>query len=409
VSHHLHASDLKPEQIRLPQSSGWRRLPAIAGVVGVGGLAAAFAMKGGHEKQFYFSYLTAYMYVLAIALGGLFFTLVQHAVRAGWSVVVRRIAENVAITLPVMGLLALPIFLGAHDLFHWTHADAVEHDAMLKWKEPYLNEGRFRIFGVGYVLIWTLVAARFYGWSTSQDTAADPGTISHKMRWWAPLSLLLFGVTLTFAALDWLMSLDPHWFSTVFGVYYFAGVVVSFHSFLAVTVLLLQRSGQLRGVVTIEHYHDIGKMMFAFSVFWAYIAFSQYMLYWYASIPEETYWFSYRGQGDWLVLSLVLVFGRFVLPFVLFMSRRWKRRASSLGFWAVWMLVVQYLDMYWLVQPVLAHEHGSTEIHFGVLDLTTLVGVLGIFLAAFSFMLGRQALIPLKDPRIDESLNHENF
>jgi len=408
-AHGKHVEDLTHEQTHLPKNSGWRKVPAIGAVLAVAGIGGAFAMKGGQEQQFYFSYVTSLLFWLAIALGGYFFTLVQHASRAGWSIVVRRLAENVMVTLPVLGILALPIFLGIHDLFHWSHEEVVAEDPMLSWKQPYLNTGDFITRGVVYITVWTVVAVLFYGWSLRQDRASDPAPLAHKMRGFAPLGLVLFGLSVTFAAIDWVMSLDPHWFSTIFGVYYFAGIVVSIHAFLAIVVVLLQRAGALRGVVTQEHYHDIGKMMFAFSVFWAYIAYSQYMLYWYASIPEETYWFAYRGHGDWLVLSLLLVFGRFAIPFVLFMSRRWKRRASSLVFWAVWMLVGQYLDMYWLVQPVLAHEHGSDQIHFGLFDVLTFVGIGGAFLAAFGWALGRAPLVPMRDPRLEESLNFENF
>ena len=408
-AHHVSVEDLAPEQIRLSDKSGWRKLPAIGGVLALVGIGGAFAMKGGNEQQFYYSYLTSLLFWLAIALGGYFFTLVQHASRAGWSIVVRRLAENVMITLPVMGLLALPIFVGIHELYHWSHEEVVAADPMLSWKQPYLNSGGFITRGIVYIVVWAAVAFTFYSWSTRQDGASDPAPLAHKMRGFAPLGMVLFGLSVTFAAIDWVMSLDPHWFSTIFGVYYFAGIVVSIHAFLAVVVVLLQRSGMLRGVVTPEHYHDIGKMMFAFTVFWAYIAYSQYMLIWYASIPEETYWYAYRGHGDWLVLSLLLVFGRFAIPFVLFMSRRWKRRASSLVFWAVWMLVGQYLDMYWLVQPVLAHEHGSEQIHFGLLDVLTFVGIGGAFLAVFGWALGRAPLVPVRDPRLEESLNFENF
>jgi hypothetical protein len=194
----------------------------------------------------------------------------------------------------------------------------------------------------------------------------------------------------------------------VFGVYYFAGCVSFIHAFLALVTILLHRSGHLRGVVTPEHFHDLGKMMFAFTVFWAYIAFAQYMLIWYASIPEETEWFWYRGQGAFLTLSLVLVFTRFVFPFLGLMSRKIKRNPKTLAFWSVWIMVAELIDMYWLVQPVHAHEKGVYELHVGPLDILTFVGIGGIVLAVFTWALGKNALIPVKDPRILESINHEN-
>jgi hypothetical protein len=406
------------DEINLAPDSGWSKAPMVLGLIGVAGLGGAFAMKGTDSKAFFFAYLVALMFWLALGLGGLFFTAVQHAVRAGWSIVVRRLAENAMMTLPVLGLLALPVmFLGTHDLFHWSHTEAVAHDTMLLAKEPYLNENAFHIRGVISIVLWGGFALMYWRWSTSQDTASDPVSLTHRMRQFAPITIVAFALTMTFgAAIDWMMSLDPHWFSTIFGVYYFAGCVIMIHAFLALVVILLHNSGYLRGVVTPEHFHDLGKMMFAFTVFWGYIGFSQYMLIWYASIPEETHWYAYRGQGDWLYLSLILVFARFVLPFLGLMSRRIKRNPKTLAFWAVWVMAAQALDMYWLIQPVLATERGPfdadglpTVISLGAVDVLAFVGIGGIVLATFTWACTKNALIPVKDPRLLESINFENF
>jgi len=411
VSDHDNGGLPSHDQIHIGPKSGWRKLPAIFAVIGVGGLGLAFTLKGDHASEFWFAYLVALMFWLVPGLGGLFFVVVQHATRAGWSVVLRRIAENAMITLPVTGLLALPlVFLGAHDVYHWTHLDdpAVLNDPILTAKRGYLNEGFFRIRMFVYIGVWATLGGLFWTWSTKQDTARDPIAFTHKMRWMAPLGIAGLAFSLTFAAFDLLMSLDPHWFSTAFGVYYFAGCVSFINSLLALTTILLHRSGYLRGVVTPEHFHDLGKMMFAFTVFWTYIAFAQYMLIWYASIPEETQWYWYRGQGAFLILSLVLVFARFVVPFLGLMSRRIKRNPKTLAFFAVWIMTAELIDMFWLVQPVHAHEKGVYEIHVGALDILTFLGIGGVVLAVFTWALGKNALIPIKDPRLLESLNHEN-
>jgi hypothetical protein len=399
------------DQIHIGPKSGWRRMPAAFALMGVAGLAVGFTTMGAHPADFWFSYLVALMFWLVPGLGGLFFVLVQHATRAGWSTVVRRIAENALLTLPVTGLLALPLVLwGAHDVYHWTHLEdpAVMSDPILAAKRPWLNEGFFQVRTLIYIGVWGLLAYLYWGWSTKQDTARDPIALTHKLRWTAPIGVLLFAFTLTFGAFDYLMSLDPHWFSTVFGVYYFAGCVSFIHAFIAFVVIQLHRSGHLRGVVTPEHFHDLGKMMFAFTVFWAYIAFSQYMLIWYASVPEETEWYEYRGQGQFLWLSLVLVFVRFVFPFLGLMSRKIKRNPKTLMFWSVWIMAAELVDMYWLIQPVHAHEKGIYELHLGPSDLLTFLGIGGIVLAVFTWGLCKHALIPVKDPRILESINHEN-
>ena len=405
-----HGPVVRHEQVHIADSAGWKKLPIAAAAIGVICLGAGFALKGGHEAKFYYSYLTAFMTFLALSLGGLFFVLIQHAARAGWSITVRRLAENMALTLPVMGLLVLPIvFMGAHDLFHWTHEEVVATDPILQAKKAYLNMGAFTTRAFIYIAVWTALGVGFWWLSTKQDHASDPKPIAHRMRWLAAPGLLLFALSLTFAAFDWLMSLDPHWFSTIFGVYYFAGAVVSTHAFLAIIVILLHRSGYLRGVVTKEHFHDLGKMMFGFTVFWAYMGFSQYMLIWYASIPEETGWFQYRGEGDFLILSLVLVFVRFVFPFLGLISRHIKRNPTTLMFWAVWIVVAEFVDMYWLVQPVLAHAHDSHDIHIDMFDFLTVLGIGGVWLAVFSWGLANRPLVPLKDPRLQESVHFENF
>ncbi len=405
---------VRPEQVNIAERSMWKKIPMIAGAVGILALAGAFALKGEHDSGFYFSYLTSTMFWLALSLGGLFFVLVQHAARAGWSIVVRRIAENMALTLPMMGLLLLPVvFLGAHDLFHWTHTEAVSTDPMLSWKEPYLNETSFRIRTVVYIAVWSIFGLFYWHTSTSQDDATGKSILekSNKMRWAAPLGIAVFALSLTFSAFDFLMSLDPHWFSTIFGAYYFAGAVVSTHAFIALMVILLHRSGYLRGVVTKEHFHDLGKMMFGFTVFWAYMGFSQYMLIWYATIPEETEWFSYRGAGDYLTLSIVLVFARFVFPFLGLISRHIKRNPKTLAFWAVWILAAEFIDMFWLIDPVDAHNAGNhhPSIEFGLVDILCFVGIGGMWLAVMTWGLSRKALVPVNDPRLAESVHFENF
>ena len=411
-AHDRHGPLVRHEQVNIADDSPWKRLPLVFGAIGLIGLAAGFTLGvGGKDPaKFWSSYLTAVMWGTSIALGGLFFVLVQHAARAGWSVAVRRIAENLMLALPAMALLMAPVvFMGAHDLFHWTHHEAVEHDAVLKAKAPYLNEGAFRFrFGL-YLVLWSALALVYWSWSTKQDTASNPGEYSHKMRRFAPIGVVTFALTLTFGAFDFLMSLDPHWFSTIFGVYYFAGCVSIVHATIGLTVILLHRSGYLRGVVTVEHFHDLGKYMFAFTVFWGYIGFSQYFLIWYASIPEETYWFSYRGHGDWLTLSLILVFTRFVIPFLGIMSRTIKRNPRTLAFWCIWIIVAEFIDMYWLVQPALAHTRGIEQIRIDLYDITTLAGVAGVLGAIFTWGLVNRPLVPLKDPRLEESINHENF
>ncbi|NJL28411.1 MAG: hypothetical protein HC897_11250 [Thermoanaerobaculia bacterium] len=315
----------------------------------------------------------------------------------------RRVAEHIAGTLPLFALLFVPILLGFHHLYEWSHEQAVAGSHVLQHKQPYLNATGFQLRGVVYVAAWALLAWFFRRASMRQDEAGDPA-ITRRLQSLSAPALIVFGITLTFAGFDWLMSLDPHWYSTIFGVYLFAGSVVAVVATLIVVLLQLQASGVLRRVVSWEHYHDLGKLLFAFTVFWAYIAFSQFMLIWYGNIPEETAWFKHRWQHGWEVVSVLLAAGHFGLPFLFLLSREVKRRRATLLVACGWLLVMHYVDIYWLVMPSLHAEH--FQIHW--LDAATLVGVGGLFIGALGWTLRGQVLVPVRDPRLAESLAFEN-
>lgn len=398
-----HEITVAADQVAVPQGR-WRRLPMIGVLLGIIGLGSAWLTSSGHGDRLTFSYLVAFMFWLSFALGGLFFSLVQYATRAGWSVVVRRLGEHVMGTLPVFALLFIPIALGVHDLFHWSHADAVAHDGLLQHKEPYLNSGFFYVRAVIYLAVWTLCGTWLWRLATSQDEG-DGVAVLRKLQSLSPVGLILFGLTMTFASIDWIMSLDPHWYSTIFGVYYFAGCVIAICALLILMVLLLQRSGRLQGVVNQEHFHDLGKLLFAFTVFWAYIAFSQFMLIWYANIPEETAFFAHRWEHGWKNVSIFLAVGHFGIPFLFLLMRDVKRRAAGLIAATVWLCAMHYLDMYWLIMPAFGDGHFDFE----PMDLMTLVGVGGIFVATLAWRVTRTRLIPVNDPRLQESLAFENY
>ena len=425
MSSHSEKTDVPRDQIEIRADSVWAKLPAIGAVLLIAGFAGAFALKGRDPGHFWGAYLTAFMFALSLGLGGLFFTILQHLTRAGWGIVLRRLAEHLAFSLPFVAVAGFAIvFGGAHDLFEWTHTEVVENDPMLSAKAAFLNEGAFRTRYFIYCLVWAGLALFFWKSSTDQDNAADPTPFAHRMRAVSAPALLLFALSLTFAGIDFMMSLDPHWFSTMYGVYYFTGIAVTVHAVLSLLAFALLRSGYLNNVVTAEHFHDLGKFMFGFTTFWAYIAFGQYFLIWYADIPEETYWFSYRGHGEWLALSLLLVFGRFVIPWFALLRRPIKRMPWLLCFVAGFVVFMEFVDIYWLIQPTLSHHAAAAAeaagqtakahfyaevIPFNEVDLLTLVGFLGLVTMAFGISLKGRALVPVKDPRLTESVHFENF
>lgn len=422
--------DLSGERLHMRDLAN--RTATRARVIGGVALGAALllgALWGG--ASFVRGYVINFMFFLSLGLGGLLFVLIQHVTRAGWSVAIRRFAEHAAMTLQTMGLLAIPLVLvmlgwdvpllaafEAQAVYSWIDPQVVLADEVLDGKYGYLNVPFFLMRMVIYFTVWIAMARFFYGSSVRQDETGDAGLTASMQAWSAPC-ILAAAVTLTFCAIDLLMTLDPHWFSTIYGVYYFAGAFLGFMCLSAVAFLLLQQHGRVENVVTMEHYHDIGKLMFAFVVFWAYIGFSQYMLIWYANIPEETVFIVARHHGVWGGLSLIMLFGHFVLPFLYLITRWTKRNRGQLMFAALWLLFMHWLDIIWLVLPQAHIPHGATsveQVEISELLLSDVcfivllaVGIGGIWLASLLDSMGRSALIPTRDPRLATSLAFENY
>ena len=394
---------LRPEQATIPPGHSWNRMPLIGGVVAVLGVVGCVILGLGNPKQFFFSWLVSFLFFMSLALGGLFFVLIQYAAQGGWGVVLRRIGENIFITIPVMAALFVPLLFGLHDLYEWSHADAREHDALLAWKAPYLNVPFFLIRAALFFVIWSFIAVVYYRGSRGQDTTGDPG-VSARLRKFAGPSIIVLALTQTFASIDWIMSLTPHWYSTMFGVYFFAGSWVGFIALLSVVVPAMRGARLLDTVISPEHLQDIGKFLFAFTAFWAYIAFSQFFLMWYGNMPEETIFYKARMEGSWLTVSLLLLFGHFFAPFFYLMGRSVKRNGVTLAVGGAWILLMHYVDLYWQVMPTL-HPQGFSP---SLLDVAALMAVGGSFVAAASWLMRRQALVPLRDPRLAESLAFEN-
>ena len=291
----------------------WNRFPVIGAACAVLGAAACAMLGAGNPKQFFFSWLVSFLFFLSLALGGLFFVLIQYAAQGGWGIVLRRIGETVFATLPVMAALFVPVLLGLHDLYEWSHAEAVQNDALLQWKSPFLNVPFFLTRAAIYFLLWSGIAVMYYRGSSSQDAAGNHA-VAARLRRLAGPALIVLALTQTLASIDWIMSLTPHWYSTMFGVYFFAGSFVGFIALLSVVSVALRRAGLLDTVINAEHLHDVGKFLFAFTAFWAYIAFSQFFLMWYGNLPEETIWFKVRMDGSWMKVSILLLAGHFVAP-----------------------------------------------------------------------------------------------
>ena len=378
-------------------------VPGLIGLVALGLACLLGFSSPARRSDFFHAYLHSYTYFLSLALGALGFVLIMHLTRAGWSVAIRRVAEVVARAVVPLAPLGLLLIFGLQDLYEWSRPDVVAHDALLQHKAVWLNPTFFIVRVAGYFAIWISLTSFFLRASVNQDRSGDPG-LTLWMESAAAPGVIVYAVTLTMAAFDLIMSLSPHWYSTIFGVYYFAGCFLGFLAFAVVLLHFLHARGYLAHVLHAEHRHDLGKLMFAFVTFWAYIAFSQYMLIWYANLPEETVWYEARQHGPWLASSLVLLAGHFILPFLVLLSRNVKRRAATLVAAAAWLLFMHWFDLFYLVMPD-TRPSGSP---FRIFDLLCFVGIGGIFLAGILRRLRRVSLIPARDPRLAESLSAEH-
>lgn len=377
-------------------------------MIGIALLAVSAVGWSIDPAQFYFSYLVGWAFCLSIAIGALFFVLIQHLTKARWSVVVRRISESLTWTFPLLALLSIPIFLGMHDLYHWTHEDLYDpadshYDPILAGKRSYLNTPFFLARIAFYFIVWCSVSYRLYSLSVREDLTGAVD-IKAKQRKVSAIGLPLLALTTAFGSYDILMSVDPHWFSTIFGVYFFAASFWTVHALIALIAILLQRSVGLQKIVTAEHYQDLGKMMFGFTVFWAYIAFSQYMLIWYGNLPEETIWYRHRLEHGWEAYSAALLIAHFIIPFWVLVSRGAKRKKAILAVMAVWFLVMNWFDMHWLVMPVHSADHAA--IHW--LSLSCWLGLFGVVFGSVMYRLRRHSLVPQNDPYLSSSLAFTN-
>lgn len=375
------------------------RTATIAAAIGVAATAAAFAMD---RERFGYSYLTAFSFVATTGLGGLFFVLLHHLTRAGWSVTARRHMEWVSSVLPWCALLFLPVAALSGEIYH--HWMGSHGDPLIEAKKGYLNPTFFFIRAAIFLGIWALLSLWYSARSREQDTKPNDAGLTNRMQALSAPAMFAFAFSLTFAGFDWLMSLDPHWYSTIFGVYIFAGSVTSSLSVLALITMALQKKGLLKKVSTVEHRHDIGKLMFAFVVFWAYIGFSQYFLIWYANIPEETVFYKNRWEYGWQPMSYLLMFSHFVVPFILLLSRHPKRSYLGLTVSALILIFAHYVDMYWLVMPSLG-ERGAMP---NLTDILALLGPVGVAALVIARAATKGSLFPTGDPRLAESLKLEN-
>ncbi len=354
----------------------------------------------GDYRRLFSSLHLALLMALPLALGGIYFNAFNHLSGAAWSVGLRRIAEHSVWFLPFVFVLMLIVFLGAGDVFHhWVHAPQDDH--LIAAKSAWLNLPAFIGRNIALLLVWF-----FFGWLLWRNSIAQDrdGSIkrTHKMARYSAIFLVVFALSYSASSWDLSMSLEPHWFSTLWAIYIFSGLALTIFAILALWAHFLKSRGYYGQAVNENHLHDLGKFLWGHTIFWAYIAVSQYMLIWYAAIPEETQFFKRRVENGWLYVSMILVLLRFVLPFILLLKREWKRNFRRMTFVALLVLVGQVWDIYWIVYPTL--DEGGF-VFFSWQELGVLALVAGSYIYIIGKVLERHALIPRNDPRLEECLH----
>jgi hypothetical protein len=380
----------------IPALAGLQRRLLIAGAVG-----AAVSLVGAffNARQFFQSYLMAYMLCLGVTLGCLALGMVHQLSGGAWGVLIRRPIGAATRVLPIMTVLFLPVLAGMRALYPWTDATRVAADEVLQHKHLYLNVPFFLVRAAVYFGVWNLLTYLLNAWSLEQDRNPDP-RLARRMQKLSAVGLLGYGLTITFASFDWLMSLEPHWFSTIYGVLIMGGQGLSAMALMIAVLVWLGRRPPLDRIVVPAHFHDLGNLMLAFVMLWAYFSFSQYLIIWAGNLPLEISWYQHRLQTGWRTVGVTLILFHFAVPFVVLLSRTVKRAPDLLIKVAIGILMLRLVDLFWLIAPEF-HENGLV-VHW--LDVVLPLSMGALWLAAFVWQLRGRAILPLHDPQFDEAL-----
>ena len=372
-------------------------------IVGVVGLLASLIGAFVDPDHFFRSYLIAYVFWVGIPIGCLAVVMLHHMTGGGWGIVIRRILESGTRTLPVMAALFLPLLFGLDRIYLWAQPDKVASDPALQHKSLYLNIPFFVGRAAFYFAAWCALAWILNRWSRQQD--ARPGEdFARRFELVSAPGLLLLVLTVTFASVDWFMSLEPHWFSTIYGAQMVVGQLLSAFAFVVAVLIWLAQREPLAGVLSRVHLHDLGKLLFAFVMLWAYLALSQFLIIWSGNLPEEIPWYMKRTAGGWQYVALAVVIFHFALPFLLLLPQSGKNKGRRLVKVAALVVFMRLVDTFWMAAP--AFKETLADLHW--LDLTAAVGLGGVWMGLFARELRKMPLLPIGDPSLMEAITHEH-
>lgn len=379
------------------------RLQRRALTVGAAGLALCVlgALIEHDSVQFFRSYLLAYMFWLSIPLGCMAIVMLHHLTGGAWGFVIRRLLESGTRTLLAMAVLFVPVLFGLSRLYLWAQPAAVAADPILQYKRPYLNPAFFTGRAIFYFAVWMGLAFLLNRWSFEQDRTGEPG-LTKRLEALSGPGLMLYGLTVTFASVDWVMSLEPHWFSTIYGMLFMVVQGLAAMAFVIVVAQMLAGRPPLSEIATPADFNDLGNLLLTFVMLWAYLAFSQFLIIWSGNLKDEIPWYTSRATGGWAWLAVFLIVFHFAVPFLLLLSRNVKRRLRMLSVVAGALIFLGWVDMYWLMVPAFAPDR--PRIHW--MDLAAAIGIGGVWIAAFLSELKGRPLVPLHDPRLQEAAEH---
>jgi hypothetical protein len=382
---------MSPSDPVFTQIDRWQRRSLLVGIAGTILVIAGFVVD---REQFLRSYLFGYLYWLGMGLGCLGILLMHHTVGGKWGMLIRRMCEAGARTLPYMLVLLIPVLLSLPTLYPWARPEAAQ-DPVIHAKGAYLNIPGVVGRAFFYFFIWALYAHLLSKWSSAQDHTGDERLIG-KMRSLSAPGLVVFTFVTTFAFIDWVMSLEPHWFSTIYGAMFLVGQMLESFAFVIALVLILAPRPPFNQHVTKQHIHDLGNMMFAFMVLWAYLAFSQFIIIWAGNLPDEIPWYLRRLRGGWGWVALSLVIFHFAVPFILLLMRGVKRQSGRLLKVCLLMIAIRLVDVYWVVEPAFYNQ----QLKLSWIDFTMPLAVGGLWLTVFFWQLKSRPLLPLQDARL---------
>ena len=390
------------------------RLQQRALIVGVIGLIAGGIGAAMNLDQFFMSWLIGFLFCLSLSLGCLALLMLQHISGGQWGMVGRRVFEAGSRMLPIVALLFVPLLFGLPKVFVWAQPEAVAGSHVVQMKTAYLNVSFFVIRAVIYFLFWMLLVVLLNRWSAAQDNGE--GVTKHDSVRYRKVSapgLLFLVITVTFASVDWVMSLEPEWFSTIFGLLTIAGYGLTGIAFTIVVLAAIDRDRPAGSLLTPRHFHDFGKLLLAFTMLWAYLSFSQFLIIWSGNLPEEIPWYIARIRGSWGAVAILLVVGHFFLPFALLLSADIKKRSGLLAKVAIFILVMRLIDLIWYVAPAFRHmapegadaTHSVIPMHW--MDIAIPVGLTGLWVFLFVRQLRTRSLFPMNDPYLKEAFAHD--